>query len=173
MDMTLPLRGVTALSLSLYLKHLEMTVELLTALRKTRQIGKYQGFRKEILYSKGPKHLFHWSIIVKIVHSANYTSNGNGIEAIADGKCKTAIDGKVFSSKSWFYGLKSVKTNNFFNAKFLKINFVGIFNHFFSIFYILVIIFVWECKKKRNRLFAMHLKVICSCRWHAVCRRQI
>ena len=41
MDMTLPLRGVTALSLSLYLKHLEMTVELLTALRKTRQIGKY------------------------------------------------------------------------------------------------------------------------------------
>ena len=40
MDMTLPLRGVTALSLSLYLRHLEMTVELLAALRKTRQIGK-------------------------------------------------------------------------------------------------------------------------------------
>ena len=44
MDMTLPLRGVTALSLSLYLKHLEMTVELLTALRKTRQIGKYTKY---------------------------------------------------------------------------------------------------------------------------------
>ena len=42
--MTLPLRGVTALSLSLYLKHLEMTVELLTALRKTRQIGKYTKY---------------------------------------------------------------------------------------------------------------------------------
>ncbi len=38
-DMTLPLRGVTALSLSLYLKHSEMTVELLTWLKKTRQIG--------------------------------------------------------------------------------------------------------------------------------------
>lgn len=41
MDMTLPLRGVTALSLSLYLRHLEMTVELLSALRRTRQLGNY------------------------------------------------------------------------------------------------------------------------------------
>ena len=44
MDMTLPLRGVTALSLSLYLRHLEMTVELLSALRRTRQIGNYKGY---------------------------------------------------------------------------------------------------------------------------------
>ena len=65
MDMTLPLRGVTALSLSLYLKHLEMTVELLTALRKTRQIGKYPGFRK---WTK--KNLIYKNVsrIVKIVH---------------------------------------------------------------------------------------------------------
>ena len=50
MDMTLPLRGVTALSLSLYLRHLEMTVELLSALRRTRQIGNNKrGFDLRIL----------------------------------------------------------------------------------------------------------------------------
>ena len=38
--MSLPLRGVTALSLTLYLKHMGMTSELLAALRKTKQLGK-------------------------------------------------------------------------------------------------------------------------------------
>jgi hypothetical protein len=38
-EMTLPLRGVTALSLSLYLRHTEMTTDLLTALRRNRQLG--------------------------------------------------------------------------------------------------------------------------------------
>ena len=39
-EMSLPLRGVTALSLSLYLRHLEMTSELLAALRRSKQLGK-------------------------------------------------------------------------------------------------------------------------------------
>lgn len=38
-EMSLPLRGVTALSLCLYLRHMEMTSELLAALRKTKQLG--------------------------------------------------------------------------------------------------------------------------------------
>ena len=40
-EMSLPLRGVTALSLTLYLKHMGMTSELLAALRKTKQLGKF------------------------------------------------------------------------------------------------------------------------------------
>ena len=39
-DMTLPLKGVTALSLSLYLKYKEMTTELIEALKQSKQIGK-------------------------------------------------------------------------------------------------------------------------------------
>ena len=39
-EMSLPLRGVTALSLTLYLRHMDMTSELLAALRKTKQLGK-------------------------------------------------------------------------------------------------------------------------------------
>ena len=38
-EMSLPLRGVTALSLTLYLRHTDMTAELLVALRRTRQLG--------------------------------------------------------------------------------------------------------------------------------------
>ena len=37
--MSLPLRGVTALSLTLYLRHMDMTSELLAVLRKTKQLG--------------------------------------------------------------------------------------------------------------------------------------
>lgn len=43
-EMSLPLRGVTALSLSLYLKHTDMTSELLAALRKTKQLGNRLDF---------------------------------------------------------------------------------------------------------------------------------
>ena len=43
-EMSLPLRGVTALSLSLYLRHMEMTSELLAALRKTKQLGKFSRY---------------------------------------------------------------------------------------------------------------------------------
>jgi hypothetical protein len=39
--MSLPLRGVTALSLSVYLKHHDMTAELLGIMKQTRQIGKF------------------------------------------------------------------------------------------------------------------------------------
>lgn len=38
--MTLPLRGVTALSLSIYLKYNDITSELLSIMKQTRQIGK-------------------------------------------------------------------------------------------------------------------------------------
>ena len=38
-EMSLPLRGVTALSLTLYLRHMDMTSELLAVLRKTKQLG--------------------------------------------------------------------------------------------------------------------------------------
>ena len=40
LDMSAPLRGVTALSLSVYLKHNDMTSELLSIMKQTRQIGK-------------------------------------------------------------------------------------------------------------------------------------
>ena len=39
-DLSLPLRGVTALSLSLYLKNKDMTAELLEQLKQTKQIGR-------------------------------------------------------------------------------------------------------------------------------------
>ena len=102
---------------------------------------------------------------------------------IADGKCKTAIDGnrwQSFSSKLWFYGLKLVKTNNFLaifsNAKFLN-SFFWNFYQFSSILHILVIIFVWECKKKLKLAFCNsyigQIVVLLYCRRHAVCRRQI
>ena len=40
-DMTQPLKGVTALSLTLYLKYKEMTIAVLDALKQTNQISKY------------------------------------------------------------------------------------------------------------------------------------
>ena len=39
LDMSLPLRGVTALSLSIYLKHPDMASELLGIMKQNRQIG--------------------------------------------------------------------------------------------------------------------------------------
>ena len=39
-DMTLPLKGVTALSLTLYLKYKEMTIAVLEALKQANQISK-------------------------------------------------------------------------------------------------------------------------------------
>ena len=39
-DMTLPLKGVTALSLTLYLKYKEMFIIVLDALKQTQQISK-------------------------------------------------------------------------------------------------------------------------------------
>jgi hypothetical protein len=47
LDMSLPLRGVTALSLSVYLKHNDMTAELLSIMKQTRQIGKSDNLEKE------------------------------------------------------------------------------------------------------------------------------
>ena len=46
LDMSLPLRGVTALSLSVYLKHNDMTAELLSIMKQTRQIGKSDNLEK-------------------------------------------------------------------------------------------------------------------------------
>jgi hypothetical protein len=45
LDMSLPLRGVTALSLSIYLKHHDMTSELLGLMQQTRQIGELSRFK--------------------------------------------------------------------------------------------------------------------------------
>ena len=50
-DMTLPLKGVTALSLSLYLKYKEMTVEILEALKQTRQISKLRLDTKRFYFN--------------------------------------------------------------------------------------------------------------------------
>ena len=54
-EMSLPLRGVTALSLTLYLRHTDMTAELLVALRRTRQLGnvvmKNSYFAKSFTFS--------------------------------------------------------------------------------------------------------------------------
>ena len=62
--MSLPLRGVTALSLTLYLKHMGMTSELLAALRKTKQLGKFSF----VLLSLG--HLL--SLLHTVVQSTKF-----------------------------------------------------------------------------------------------------
>ena len=109
----------------------------------------------------------------------NGIADGNGNQAIADGKCKMAIDGRVFSSKSWFYGLKLVKTNNFlaifFNAKFLNY-----FLEFLSVFLNITYFSNYFClgmQKKMKLAFCNsyigQIVVLLYCRRHAVCRQQL
>ena len=51
LDMSLPLRGVTALSLSIYLKHPDMASELLGIMKQNRQIG---NFPNQFYYGQTP-----------------------------------------------------------------------------------------------------------------------
>ena len=60
-EMSLPLRGVTALSLTLYLRHMDMTSELLAALRKTKQLGEGTIY----MLHKGP-YFYYVSIFFTI-----------------------------------------------------------------------------------------------------------